>query len=68
VVALMAFDSANYGGINGKDQRKTGVRIERKGPLNATQIQPQSQLKSFDCDKCKDKFFNNMYINRKCIM
>ncbi len=29
-----------------------------------TQIQPQSQLKSFDCDKCKDKFFDKMYINK----
>jgi hypothetical protein len=38
----MAYGSANYGGINGKDQRKMGVRIERKGPLNATQIQPQA--------------------------
>jgi hypothetical protein len=64
----MADDSTNYGASMGKDQRKTGVRIERKGPLNATQIQPQSQLKSCDCDKCKDKFFNNMYINEKCIM
>jgi hypothetical protein len=64
----MAYDSANYGASNGKDQRKTGVRIERKGPLNAIQIQPRPQLKSFYCDKCKDKFFDNMYINEKCIM
>jgi hypothetical protein len=64
----MADDSANYGASMGKDQRKTGVKIERKGSLNATQIPPQSHLKSFDCDKCNDNFFNNMYINEKCIM
>ncbi len=63
----MAYDNANYGASMVRIEEKWGIGLERKGPLNASQIKPQSQLKSFDCDKCKDKFFNNMYINRKCI-
>ncbi len=64
----MFYDSANYGASMVRIKEKEGVGLERKGPLNATQIKPQSQLKSFDRDKFKDKFFNNMYINKKCIM
>jgi hypothetical protein len=64
----MPYDSANYGASMVRIKETQGVGLERKGPLNATQIKPQSQLKSFDCDKFKDKFFNNMYINEKCIL
>jgi hypothetical protein len=68
VVALMPHDSANYGASMVRIKEKQGIGLERKGPLNATQIKVQSQLKSFGCDKFKDKFFNNMYINKICIM
>jgi hypothetical protein len=61
VVALMPYDSANYWASMVRIEEKQGIGLERKGPLNATQIKPQSQLKPFDCDK----FFNNMYINKK---
>jgi len=63
----MPYDSADYRASMVRIKEKQGVGLERKGPLNVTQIKPQSQLKSFDCDKFKDKFFNNMYINEKCI-
>jgi hypothetical protein len=53
VIALMAFDSANYGASIIRIKEKRGIGLERKEPLNSTQIKPQSQLKSFDCDKCK---------------
>jgi hypothetical protein len=64
----MPFNSANYGASMVRIKEKQGVGLERKGTLNATQIKPQSQLKSFDCDKFKDIFFNKMCINKKCIM
>jgi len=63
----MPYDSADYRASMVRIKEKQGVGLERKGPLNVTQIKPQSQLKSFDCDKLKDKLFNNMYINEKCI-
>ncbi len=68
MVALMAYDSATNGASMVRIKEKWGIGLKKKGPLNATQIKPQSQLKSFDCDKCKNKNFNNMYINGKCIM
>jgi len=61
-------DITNYWAPMVRIKEKWGIGLERKGPLNVTQIKPQSQLKSFDCDKCKNEFFNNMYINGKCIM
>ncbi len=64
----MPYDIANYEASMVMIKEKQGVGLERKGPLNATQIKPQLQLNSFDCDKFKDKFFNNMYINEICIM
>jgi hypothetical protein len=53
----MAYDSATYGASMVRIKEKWGVGLKKKGPLNATQIKPQSQLKSFDCDKCKNKKF-----------
>jgi len=40
VVALMAYDSATYGASMVRIKEKWGVGLERKGPLNATQIKP----------------------------
>jgi hypothetical protein len=45
----MPYDSSNYGASMVRIKEKQGVGLERKGPLNATQIKSQSQLKSFDC-------------------
>jgi len=42
VVALMPYESANYGASMVRIKEKQCVRLERKGPLNATQRKPQS--------------------------